>query len=423
MVLSAPLAPLVEKLIGLEVRAARLEALLDVEPDLGRIWRSGMALLECSKSTSLEDIAVFEGDVALRDRHTRPLSAEASRGVSITGDLISSLESTNPFSIGLEQDDLVRRLTRLWRAGRVSNAPVGGYEGLRDVHVEEAEADPDPDFACILPEIRRTFVEPVTPVLAGLDMVVAFRSCLAEPAPASERLIFLLGDEAARASSFRHKSITGPEPIRRWCLCPSLALGGSGFKIWSPVTLKGLDDLLEGLNREAGRGLGAIPILRSWIHSLNDASKGAHGRSRYPDFLKALPDLPILDIDMVAARLDITWHGARNLVNKAESEGLIRPVTGRRSWRAWACPWMADILRSRSSVRTPQGRTVSIEGTGPKEDDGKEGMTAKDLPDSERALRLEPIEDDPGIRSALEELDAAMKSADDILAKYRKRGD
>lgn len=387
---------LVEFLLQTEIGAARLEGAFAADPDLGRIWRAQAALTEAARSVAMEDVWIEEGDIALRAFEARAGASETARGAWLAGEILRVIQSPpDPLK------DPEPAISRCLRAGMSGEVPA---TDMADI----------PDTRTITDRLRDTS----SPLLAAIRAAAALRTRTFSAQPSAERLLFMSVDHAVRGGRAGREDLLGPGILEAgldmtgraaWILTPSIALTSRGFRTWSPNSPKGVRTLLEGLEREVSRGLGALPGLRRWRENALSSASGRHGKSRLRDLILLSMTRPLLTAPLVADLLSVTPRTGLNLLREAESCGALRLVTPRRTYRAWAPAPMADQIRSRAvarrDMRSAPGpeRTAPTAGTDPAVFEpgmqpAKAGMTGSE-------------------EQALSELDAAMAAADEILAR------
>jgi len=401
---------ILEDILAIEAGAARIEGALLADPDLGRVWRVQAALTEVCRSVGMEDIAVREGDLATRPLRVSIDDGETARGVWLAGEMLRVM-----LSPGNLFDDPERVLSRCLR------------NGVRPEGSEYPIPNADPELAAkVLAAVRNA----PGPLIGALRGALTMRTLTFSASPSAERLLFICADHAIRGGR-TGRDLTDPLPEGlglsagpgepRWVLLPSTGLSTNGFRAWSPGSVTGLPSLLEGLRQEVGRGLGAMPTLRRWRDQAVAACAGRHGKSRLRDLVRLLMSRPIVTGQIVADDLGVTPRAALNLINEAVGTGLLEELTRRRSYRAWVVAPMAARALSRSAGTRGRLSTRGMEGV-------SEGQGATQSPDmgkldeTEEGARSPKLERDlSGEAAALEQLDAAMATADRILERYRTR--
>ena len=394
-------AEILERILAIEVGAARIEGALLADPDLGRVWRAQAALTEACRSVGMEDISVQEGDLATRPLRVDVDEGETARGVWFAGESLRILLS--PGDLLKDPDRAVARCLRSGVRPDGSDGPMPGAE---------------PDLVAAISAAMR---DAPGPLIGALRVALTLRTRTLSASPSAERLLFVCADHTIRGGR-AGRELTDPLPEGlgltagpgepRWVLMPATALSTGGFRIWSPGTPSGLGSLLDGMRDEVGRGLGALPTLRRWRDLALGASAGRHGRSRIRDLVRLLMSRPIVTGQIVADELGITPRGALNLIGEAEAGGLLEELTRRRSYRAWAISPVAGRIRNRTVARGTRGRPGRGAGR-PDEEDGREP--------EEAPARSAPDRDRSGEEAALAELDAALAAADKLLERYRPR--
>lgn len=393
-------AEVLERVLAIEVGAARIEGALLADPDLGRVWRAQAALTEACRSVGMEDINVLEGDLATRPLRENADEGETARGIWFAAEALRVLLSPGDLS-----SDPERVLARCLRYGVRSE----GGEGP----MPQAE----PELVTAVTDAMR---DAPGPLVGALRASLTLRTLTLSASPAAERLLFMCADHTIRGGR-AGRELTDPLPEGlgltagpgepRWVLLPATALSTGGFRIWSPGSPSGLASLLDGMRDEVGRGLGALPSLRRWRDLALESGAGRHGRSRVRDLVQLLMSRPIVTAQIVADQIGVTPRGALNLIGEAEAAGLLEELTRRRSYRAWAISPVASRIRNRTLARGMRGRP----GTVPERHGTEEGVP----PETRRDLY--PDRDRSGEEAALAELDAALAEADRILEKYKPR--
>lgn len=387
---------LLESLLQTEVGAARLEGAFAADPDLGVTWRAQEALTEAVRSVGLEGVVVGEGDVALRSLDARAGASETARGAWLASEVFRLLRNPpDPFR------DIESAVSRCVRAG----ANESGEVGPEGVDIEDL----------------KPFVSPErSPLISALRGAVAMRDLTFSANPAAERLFFMSLDSAARGGRAGRDDVLDPGILEtgfsfgrgaNWVLMPSAALSSDGFRPWSPGSPKGLRDLLSGLESQVGRGLGALPGLRRWRSRAVSASGARHGKSRFQDLVRVLMERPIVSAPAVAELIGVTSRTGLNLLKEAEEAGVVKLVTPRRSYRAWAATPMAERVRGRVTAPGKRGPVPVA--------DAETGFPEQDRTASPPRTSQETR----GEAEALEELDAAMAAADRVLSRIGKKRD
>ena len=377
-------AALVERVLAIEIAAARLEGAFAADPALGRLWRAGAALTEAVRSVGLEDIRITEAELALRTYAHRVTDLEAARGGEAAEGFLAVLASPgNVFS------DPQRVVARCLRAG------------LRD---QEDEAGEAPDAAALGAAIAGAVRSAPGPLLAALRGTVLLRRETGTRIPSAERLLFLAIDHAWRSGRAGRGELAegaGAEAILAasragWILAPATALTGQGLRAWSPMRREGVESLLDGLERETGRALGQLPLLRRWRAQAMAAASGRHGKSRLADAVTVLMRQPIVTGASLGLALGATPRTGLNLLAELEAGGLVENLVPRRTYRAWApAPLARRILG-----------------------DAHAGAGGRPVRDPAPGQRRPFPEAASGDGDALAELEAALARADGILARY-----
>jgi len=394
---------LIFRILEVETRAARIEGIFAADPTLARMWRGQVALTEACRSVGLEDIHVFEGDVIHRHLENRLTDAEGARGAVSVAELLRVI--VNPGDLIHDTQRVVERCRR---------AAVSIDDD--DVSVDLAKA------VRILPaELRGA----PTPVLGAMRAATLFRIETQSSMPSADRLIFMAAEHVLRSGGAGAPlEALRPEALlsrmnASWIITPSIALTQGRFRAWSPGTAQGFHDLLDGISGDLDRTLGAMPILRRWREDARATASGKHGKSRLRDLVELVMHEPILTSKHLRQMLGVSERASLYLMQEAESAGILTLITPRKSYRVWAQPQMAQLLRMRAQ------RSGVTPGIGSQ---GYKPRTQPEHPTSDAQTRADLDRGKPGeafseqAEEALSELDAAMKKADAVLAKYR-RGD
>ncbi|SHF83561.1 HTH DNA binding domain-containing protein [Loktanella atrilutea] len=306
-----------------EILAARLEGALRADPDLAAIWRAEAAVQEACASAWLEDLPLRPEDLLCRafrdeigdpDRDRAAIAATAIlRGLHSPGDL---------------RDDTAVVMKRIWA--------LGGDTGPSPFTPEHLDA------------LRQDLRTAPGPILAGL--AVAHRvGLIAAGAPACARLAFVAADHALRGAGGFMIGDADPHDLVRaprgaWVLQPSLALVDSGFRLWSVSRPDTVAALLAGLTHTLARAMGSLPMHRRWLNRARHARDTAHGSSHMPDLVRLLMIQPIIDTADLAKAAGITSRSALRLIDTATDTALIRKITYRNTYRAWATEPCAKLL-------------------------------------------------------------------------------
>jgi hypothetical protein len=95
-----------------------------------------------------------------------------------------------------------------------------------------------------------------------------------------------------------------------------------------------LAQFLECVTAAAQTGLRELARLRATESKRMDLR--ATARSRIPDALDAVLRTPVVTTDLLAESINVTPRAALGLLGQMATAGLVREVTGRASWRAYA---------------------------------------------------------------------------------------
>lgn len=307
-----------------EILAARLEGALRADPDLATIWRAEAAVQEACASAWLEDLPLRPEDLLCRafrdelgdpDRDRAATAATAIlRGLHSPGDLLNDTQAV---------------MERIWA--------LGGHHG------------PSPFTPAHHDALRQDLRTAQGPILAGLAVAHRVSLITAGSAPACARLAFVAADHALRGAGGVMIGDTDPHYLIRaprgaWVLQPSLALVDSGFRLWSVDRPDTVAALLDGLTHTLARAMGSLPMHRRWLSRARHARDTAHGSSRMPDLVRLLMVQPIIDTADLAKAATITPRSALRLIDTATDTALIRKITYRNTYRAWATEPCAKLL-------------------------------------------------------------------------------
>lgn len=400
-----PPSRLLTDLLAVESAAGRLEGAFLADAELGRMWRAQMALSETCRSVALEDIHLSEGALVLRPFEGRNSSLETARGVQHGLDLLRVV--ARPGDLRADPAGVLTRCLRAGFAADHAAEPAG--QGAEPV----GQGADWPDLAALARRIIADIDAAPGPVLAAIRAAAHLRQATAAELPAAERLLFLCVDHACRLPNLRSSQGEDADEAAQllgqiraaWVLMPSMALTAQGYRAWSPGSPRGMRDLLAGLRIETGRALGQVPILRRWRDRARQMASGRPGKSRLDELVTLSIHQPILTGRAIADALGVTDRTARNLVGHAVEAGVLAPITGRRSYRAWAPLPMAERLRQRSP---------HAERPRPRRPDPADDLRAEQGWGLEGTGQGAAEETD-----ALAELDAALAQADRILGTYR----
>lgn len=397
---------LLGNILALEAGAARLEGAFAADPEIGLIWRSQVALSEACRSVGMEGIHVLEGDVIHRTLENRLTDAEGARGTLAARALLRVILAPGDLS-----DDPAGVLERCWTAG---------------VAVEGDEEAPD--FVELGRGVARAMGQGPTPFLGALRATVHMRFATGSAAPSVDRLVFMAAEHTLRSDIGQSDQAAGRAGgllgrVRAgWTMLPSLALTQSRFRSWSPMSDKGHLDLITGLRGEMDRAIGMLPVMRRWRDGARVHAAGRHGRSRYGDLVELAFQEPILTARHVQDFLGISSRSALYLVQEAAEAGFLVSITPRATYRVWATPYMADLLKRRSMSKAPTHFAA------PEVEEQRDTQAAfgdaepnEDLP-ADWDLNHGAEEDgdaEERTNKALAELDDAMANVDAVLKKYR----
>ncbi|MCE6958372.1 hypothetical protein LAZ40_04785 [Cereibacter sphaeroides] len=394
MINSDGVIPAFDLLLGVEIRAARIEGLLRADPVLAAQWRAEAAVAEAVASVGLEDVRLAEADLLVRIAEARAGGTDAPAA-----------------------EDALSILRFLRAPGDPDTAPEAVLERIARLARRDGESGGEP-----LPtrELEVVFagITGRAPVLEALRASALYAGLTGRLSPVAERMVFVAVEGAARrAGAGRAGGRQADDPLRGlggriaadWIVLPALALGRGRFRAWSPGTARGARDLIEGVDLVLGQEIGRVISIRGWQADLARATEGRHGRSRLAEAGAAFGLEPVMTAGILAERLGVTSRGALNLIGELERLGLVRELTLRRAARIWATPGLAAKL---AGSRTTSHRSrASLDADRPVEPLG-ETPAGQDL--RQRHLKEENEE---SVRRALADFDAVLEEVDGILAR------
>ncbi|MFZ3584807.1 hypothetical protein ACOI1H_22030 [Loktanella sp. DJP18] len=395
----------VAQVLLLEIRAARIAATLDARPALGALWRRMVGLSESAASLSLEMIIAKETDIirpplGLSTIKGEPQSARTAREIYRT--------TLRPGSINDDPLGVFDRCVEATRVTDVIDDGDGGYVYYPiDVEVQ-AWGRGREMFKQMAPRIIR---DRPPPILGAVAVARLASSCMPDPHPMTERLIFMAAEHELR------RDIVLSDPVvssslnvyeskidASWVCPPSLALARGGLRSWALDRPQMRNQLFERLHLAIGREIGRLGPLNAWAEKLENEFTGKIKSSSRKAFAKLIMQTPILDGSSTAAALDLTERGARNLLTDAEKMGLVTEITSRTSYRMWAVPVFADMIYERGTLSRHSAQ--------------KEGVNEK-----MKSQKHTPLADDPDfenrIAAIMSDIDSAMTGLDDVLEKYK----
>ena len=232
-----------------------------------------------------------------------------------------------------------------------------------------------------------------------------------ERVPIAARLLFVAAESTLRREVCLSDPLVGRvyedfdfRMTAQWTFTPSLALSRGGFRAWSPGSETGQESLAIRLNSALEHNVGHLGQLNAWLQEIEGFS-GKNKKSNRRKLMDLFLQSPIMSADHAASALKITSRATRSLIDEAADKKLITLITPRRSYRLWAVPVLAKMLREKPV--TMQHRKYSA--VSKREDAPSEA--AKDT-------RFSREENQEAISAATRELDDAIAKADRILAKY-----
>ena len=131
------------------------------------------------------------------------------------------------------------------------------------------------------------------------------------------------------ACLWHDKNRTAPIPLPFWS-APELYHHRLTLRI-------GLDWMAQFLECVTAAALSGVRELARLLQA--EKKRGdirATARSRLPDALDAMLRAPVVTVDTLAGSIRVTPRAALGLLGQMRAAGLVREVTGRASWRAYA---------------------------------------------------------------------------------------
>jgi hypothetical protein len=395
-----------ENLLNLETRAARLAATLDARPEIGALWRRMVAVSEASASLGLENLTVPEADI-LRPVLGIGLAVGEPQSARIAHEIYRTM--LRPGSI---INDTAGVYDRCLRAARMTELR-DDHDGPRIDFAGHTEAS---DWR----EARSDFLEACAivlrrkkpPILQSLAIARLVAETTPERLPMAERLIFNAAESDLRrdlvfSDPVIAHSIDGLEAKvdAAWVCTPALALSQQGYRAWSPISETGWSTLIERMDQSLGRNAGRLAQIKAWTERIDVDFRGKSAKSRRADFGALLTETPIINARAVSSTLSITERAARNLIDAAVEMGLIEALTGRRAYRLWAVPAMAELIRDRGTVPRRSDAPPDARGNEPKA--------------ASRPLRRTDEDFEEKVSAILGDIDAAMRGIDITIDRYR----
>jgi len=397
--------------IGIEAAAARLEARLDLDPEVAGLWRLEAALTEAVRSASLEDAPVSERDLLLRmtDNHL------SDQNVQVVNAALGALRLLRyPADPRAGMVGAIRRIESVFPAPRATDGRTlsPGTDRLDAQLINEA----------ISPLLTR----PGTPVTTALRVAATYSLLTGQTSPMAERSLFSAVEGALRSPDAPAKRglITGEKDagpqdftaIRAsWIVMPATALQVDGLRAWSPNTLQGMVNLLDRGLRSLHAEIGRFGEIRRWLEGARAFALSGRGAAVRPRFVRFLMENPLVTSGLVMRRLDVGRRGAIDLIQAAETAGFLSCLTPRKQMRYWAITSMAERLfqaqaRPRRSLHTS---AIAVPAFG--EGRANRPDTPVQVSPEERRRRRESME------AAFADLDAILRDTDQILASHNRR--
>ncbi len=142
------------------------------------------------------------------------------------------------------------------------------------------------------------------------------------------------------------------------CPLPSLACGDKALRFGTlqpgPQCLR----LLRQMTKTADRSLATLTMIEDDRRRAIAAFAGLHRPGQLTTLAVALLHHPVTSPDRTAETLGLTLSGAGKLLERAAKVGLVREVSGRRSWRVYAAPDVAVALGLAPALRGRPRKSV-----------------------------------------------------------------
>lgn len=391
-------------ILDIEVAAARIEAVLNHDPSIGRLWRAESAIVEAVRSVGLEDIRIRESDLLMRMSENATVDIDA-RGV----------------------ESAYATLRGLNRAGATRD-PAGLILSIET----QVMAEIDQTYGAVsltraeLDEILALGRAPcLSPLIGALRSSARYALITERQSPMLERLVFSIVEAGLRSApedtpdredisdnqdqdDVYLDQLMEPAPTGGWIMLPATALTTNGFSLWQPTSLEGVERLVAGLRHSLAREIGRIGPIRAWLEKADHLSGTYRKGSRFPDLVTAITRRPLITSARLTHDIGVAPRTATNLLNEAVAHGLLVELKMRRYARIWSTPGLATLLTDGARPRhaaqpvTPSGPAATIS-------DLKDTI-GPEAPDRQPA----PAKD---MEEAYSEFDALMAEADEMLAK------
>lgn len=395
-------------ILNAEIAAARIEAVLRLDPAIGRLWRAEAAIAEAVNSVGLEDVRIRQSDLLIR------ISENAAADIDARG-----VESAYAILRGLG------------RAGATRD-PAGLIQTLEKQLMSAADADFGPVSLSreeILDILALGFGPSISPLIGALRAAARYALMTERQSPALERMVFSIVEAGLRQSPeampdddmLDQDDAPPDDPLMRqaptggWIMLPATALTTDGFSLWQPTSLEGVERLVEGLNRSMSREIGRIGPIRAWLGKAESLAGIFRKGSMFPDLVRVITRRPLITSARLAHDLGASPRTATNLLNQAVDHGLLVEVKMRRYARIWSTPGLAALLMDK-----------------PRQRHGIRGAAASTSAPAQVPMFVDPdIPATPQVQNhqkppafdmsdAFDEFDAIMAEADAMLQKVGK---
>ena len=318
--------PLLTPLARAQDAMARLEARAEMASEVvAEGLRARLSYLEAAGWLRCAHVWIHPRDLALRDN-----AVTGSYAAAMAADRLSEvLPATMAQESELEaapSDILVNnalRLARLWRriAELRSWRPLANADTLRETLRSLGCGTLDkPEMADWLGSIRALDRGPVLIRAGRAARDWLLRSGVEPYSPAGYFVAACL---------WREETPQRPIPLPFWS-APEVYHHRLGLRI-------GLDWMAQFLECVTAAGLTGLRELTRLLEAEKKrADIGVTVRSRLPDALDAVLRAPVVTANSLAKSLHVTPRAALGLLQQLMTAGLVREVTGRASWRAFA---------------------------------------------------------------------------------------
>jgi HTH DNA binding domain len=318
--------PLLTPLARAQDAVARLEARAEMASAVvAEGLRARLSYLEAAGWLRCAHVWIHPRDLALRDSGITGSYAAAAVRDRLPGELPSTTAQEGGFETP-PSDILVNnalQLARLWRriAELSSWRPLADTGRLREaLRALGCRTLDDAEIADWLALIRAFNRGPVL-IRAGLAARDWINRAGVEPHNPSGFFV--------AACLWREQTAHRPIPLPFWS-APELY----HHRLSLRIGLDWMAQFLECVTAAALAGLRELARLLEAEQKRVDIRVTA--RSRLPDALDAVLRAPVVTVDSLAESIGVTPRAALGLLDQLTAAGIVREVTGRASWRAYA---------------------------------------------------------------------------------------